>query len=160
MLEWMLVILPFYAIICAIIDFSMALFIRNSLNLAVREGVRYAVTQQVGYGGAACQDASIKSVVQANAMGVLNGSTGLSHIQINYYDQNLGDVTAAANSNAGGNIVRISVNGVNWLWMMSGMWENVNALRSSSVQHYSGLTMGAASSDIMEPPTSGVLPCR
>jgi len=33
-----------FAILCAIIDFSMAVFVRNSLILAVREGARYAVT--------------------------------------------------------------------------------------------------------------------
>src|SRR5882757_8824695 len=76
MLESALIIIPLFVIFCAIIDFSMAVFIRNSLILAVREGARYAVTGQVGYGGGACQDASIKNVVQTNAMGVLTGDDG------------------------------------------------------------------------------------
>lgn len=161
MLESALIIIPLFAILCAIIDFSMAIFVRNSLILAVREGARYAVTGQTGYGGAACQDLSIKNVVQTNAMGVLNGAAGLAKIQINYFDASTGaDVSAAANSNAGGHVVRVSVAGVNWLWMLSGMWENVNAVKAGTGQHYSGLTIGAASSDIMEAPPGGFPPCR
>src|SRR5438105_3577299 len=79
-LESALVIIPLLAILCAIIDFSMAIFIRNSLLLAVREGTRYAITGQTGAGGAACQDASIKNVVQQFSMGLLAGATGLSKI--------------------------------------------------------------------------------
>jgi len=160
MLESALVIIPLFAILCAIIDFSMALFVRNSLVLAVREGTRYAVTGQIGYGGAACQDLSIKNVVQDNAMGVLAGSTGLAKININYYDNTGTDVSAAANSNAGGHVVKVSVTGVNWLWMLSGMWENVNAMKAGTGTHYSGLTIGAASSDVMEAPPGGIAPCR
>jgi hypothetical protein len=158
-IESALVILPLFAILCAIIDFSMALFIRNSLVLAVREGTRYAITGQTGAGGNTCQDSSIKYTVQQNAIGLLSGQEGLDRIQITYFDENLGDVTANLGANAGGNIVRVSVGGVYWLWMLSGLWENVD-LRPGQSQHYSGLTMGAASSDVMEPPPLGVLPCR
>jgi len=161
MLESSLIIIPLFAILCAIIDFSMAVFVRNSLILAVREGARYAVTGQTGYGGAACQDASVKNVVQTNAMGVLAGAAGLAKISINYFDAKTGaDVSAAADSNSGGHVVRISVSGVNWLWMLSGLWENVNAVKKGTGQHYSGLTIGAASSDVMEAPPGGIPPCR
>jgi Flp pilus assembly protein TadG len=159
-IESVLIILPLFAVLCAIIDFSMALFIRNSLVSAVREGTRYAVTGQTGAGGSACQDASIKSIVQNNAMGLLAGSAGAAKINIQYFDENLGDVSAAANSNAGGHIVRVSVSGVSWLWMLSGLWENANGLKPGASTHYTGLTIGAASSDIVEPPPNGVAPCR
>jgi Flp pilus assembly protein TadG len=160
MLESALIIIPLFAILCAIIDFSMAVFIRNSMIQAVREGTRYAVTGQTGYGGAACQDASIKNVVQDNAMGVLAGAAGLAKIAINYYDNTGADVSAAANSNAGGHVVKVSVTGVNWLWMLSGVWENVNAIKGGTGVAYSGLTIGAASSDVMEAPPGGFPPCR
>ena len=163
MLESALIIIPLFAIFCAIIDFSMAVFIRNSLILAVREGARYAVTGQIGYGGAACQDASIKNVVQTNAMGVLNGDDGPGFAKIQDQDIDYlygAHVTAAVDSNAGGHVVRVSVAGVNWLWMLSGMWENVNAVKAGTGQHYSGLTIGAASSDVMEAPPGGIRPCR
>lgn len=159
MLESALVIMPLFAILCATIDFSMALFMRNSLVFAVREGVRYAITGQTGAGGAACQDASVKYIVQQNAMGQLNGSAGLAKIQLKFYDENLGDVTAAANSNQAGHIVRVSVSGVPWLWMLSYLWENADVRNTSGV-HYQSLTMSAASSDILESPPGGVAPCR
>src|SRR5882672_6508132 len=84
--ESALVIVPLLALLCAIIDFSMAIFIRNSLLLAVREGARYAITGQTGAGGNACQDGSIKYTVQQFSMGLLAGSTGLAKINLTYYD--------------------------------------------------------------------------
>ena len=160
MIESAFVIIPLLAILCAIIDFSMAIFMRNSLLNAVREGTRYAITGQTGAG--ACQDASIKSVVQQFSLGILNGAAGLAKININYYDPvTLADVTAAANSNGEGHVVRVSVAGVSWLWMLNGIWQNVDSVRhGSTAQTYTGVTIGAASSDIVEPPPGGVPPCR
>jgi Flp pilus assembly protein TadG len=160
-IEAALVIIPLLAILCAMIDFSVALFIRNSLISAVRAGTRYAITGQTGAGGFSCQDSSVKSIVQTNAMGFLSGSTGLSKIQINFYDPaTLADVSAAANSNIEGHIVRVTVTGVSWLWMLSGVWGNADAVKHGASTGYSGLTIGAASSDIVEPPPAGVPPCR
>jgi Flp pilus assembly protein TadG len=148
-----LVILPLLAILCALIDFSMAMFIRNSLVASVREGVRYAITGQIGAGGATCQDASIKNIVQQNSMGLLAGEDGLVRIKLNYYSPaTLVDVTDQPRANAGGNVVRVSVYGVSWLWMISGLW--------APEGQYTGLTMSAASSDVMEPPPNGAPPCR
>jgi len=159
--ESALVIVPLLAILCAIIDFSMAIFLRNSLILAVRDGTRYAITGQTGAGGNPCQDASIKYIVQQEAMGFLNGPTGLAKIRINYYNPaTLADVSALPNSNAGGNVVRVTVSGVSWLWMLSGLWENVAAVRDGQGTKYTGLTIGAASSDVMETPPNGIPPCR
>jgi Flp pilus assembly protein TadG len=148
-----LVILPLFAILCALIDFSMAMFIRNSLVASVREGVRYAITGQTGAGGASCQDASIKKIVQQNSMGLLAGEDGLAKIQLSYYNPaTLADVTGQPRANTGGNVVRVSVSGVSWLWMISGLW--------APEGQYTGLTISAASSDVMEPPPNGVPPCR
>src|ERR1700730_14888072 len=69
MLEGALVMLPLMAICFAMLDFPLAIFIQNTLRNAVREGVRYAITQQTGAGG---QDAQIKAVVERNSMGFLN----------------------------------------------------------------------------------------
>ena len=80
------------------------MFSKAALQPAVREGVRYAVTGQtmVGVG----QDASIKSVVQQNARGMLNGSSGASLISIQYYTL---DTLAPTASKAGGNVVEVSL---------------------------------------------------
>ncbi len=159
--EAALAIIPLMALLCAIIDFSMAIFIRNSLILAVRDGTRYAVTGQTGAGGNACQDASIKYIVQQEAMGFLSGAAGLAHIQLNYFNPTtLANVTALPNANAGGNIVQVSVTGMSWLWMLSGVWENASAVQQGTGTPYSGLTIGAASSDVMEAPPNNLVPCR
>ena len=60
-MEAALVFLPLMALMLALIDFSLALFLRATMQNAVREGVRYAVTYQTS--GGMCQDASIKAVV-------------------------------------------------------------------------------------------------
>ena len=93
-LEAALVFLPLIAILFALMDFSVAIFVKNVLFHAVREGVRYAVTQQTGAGG---QDAAIKAVVQTNAMGFLNGARGLAYISITYHDAKTGAVAVGVN---------------------------------------------------------------
>jgi Flp pilus assembly protein TadG len=101
--EFGLVCVPFFAFILLIMDISWAVFNKAALQHAVREGVRYAVTYQTS--GGLGQDASIKAVVQQNAMGVLQ-STSL--ITIQYYTP---DTLTPTSSNAAGNIVQVAVNG-------------------------------------------------
>lgn len=145
-LESALILLPLLAMVCAIIDFSMVAFLRSTMHFAAREGTRYAITGKTlpGLG----QDDSIKTVVQQNAMGFLEGSSGLSKIGIDYYDsQTLALVTGPA-SNRGGNIVQISVNGYTWNWI-------------APVQRsWPALAISASSSDIMEQPPNGIIPNR
>jgi Flp pilus assembly protein TadG len=106
LVEFSLTVIPMLAFIFLIIDLSWALFAQVTLQNAVRAGVRYAITGQTESGKG--QDASIKDVVQSSAMGFLQGATGLSQIVITYYDP----VTlATTNSNAGGNIVNVSISG-------------------------------------------------
>src|SRR5713101_186573 len=83
-IESALIILPLFSIVFAIIDFSMVAFVRHTLHHAVREGTRYAITSQTMAGLG--HDDSIKTVVQQNAMGFLNGTDGMSKISVDYYD--------------------------------------------------------------------------
>ena len=53
-LETGLIILPFLALIMAVVDFGLAIFLQSTCQHAVREGVRYAVTYQTASGLAAC----------------------------------------------------------------------------------------------------------
>src|ERR1700686_4277113 len=72
--EFGLVCVPFFAFMLLILDISWAIFNKAVLQHAVEEGVRYAITYHplTGLG----QEASIKSVVQNNAIGMLQGSSG------------------------------------------------------------------------------------
>jgi len=146
-LEGALVILPLMAMGFALLDYPLAIFIQNTLRNAVREGVRYAITQQSGSGG---QDAAITQVVEQNSIGFLNDadiSAGLSTITISYYDQSSLSLVTGRGSNAAGNICVVTAS-VQRAWMAP-LWRGTGLL-----------TFTASSSDVMEAPPGGVLPTR
>ncbi len=112
MVEAAFVIVPLLALIFAIIDFGLAIFVRSTLQHATREGVRYAITYRTFTGMG--HDASIKKVVQEAAMGFLDGQENLNKIKIRYYDpSNLTEVA----DNSPGNIIEVSVENYTWGWL-------------------------------------------
>lgn len=144
MLEWALVILPTLGIITAFFDVSFALFSWSTLQNAVREGVRYAITFQTS--GGLGQDASIKQVVSTNSMGLLSSTSPL--IQVNYYTTAAPTtVIAAPNGNDPGNIVVVSVQGypLQWLVPISGTCCN----GTSPYRGQSPASINVYSSDIL-----------
>jgi Flp pilus assembly protein TadG len=164
MLEAALVLTPFLAIFFALMDFTMAIFLKNTVQYAVRQGVRYAITSQVqtdSSGNMLGHDASIKNVVSTNAMGFLtlaapSGTgrpcSGTGCIAIQYYRLNSdssGNTTltavSGAGSNSGGNIVEVTANNLTYAWM-------VPLLRSATA-----LSFYVSSADVMEgSPVSGI----
>jgi Flp pilus assembly protein TadG len=144
MVELALVLLPLLAIIFAIIDFSLAVFLRSTFRHAAREGARYAVTGRVATGLG--QDASIRAVVQKNAMGFLNGASGASKIYVRYYTPG---TLVETQSNAGGNIVEVSIEGYTWNWIAPIMRSGTPAM-----------TVLARSSDRMENMPGDISPPR
>ena len=145
-LESALALGPLFMILFATIDYSVALLMKNTIQAAVREGVRYAVTGQTMNGLG--QDDSIKTVVQNNALGFLNGTSGAALISITYYNPTTLAAVTGTNSNAAGNVCQVQVNGLSWVWMAP-------YARSSAPLQFS-----ATSSDIVEPTSSGVPPAR
>lgn len=81
-------LLPLMALLFGVIDIAFAVFVRNTMQFAVRQGVRYAVTSQTMPGMG--QDQSIKTTVATYSMGLLDGLSpthdGMSQISITYYD--------------------------------------------------------------------------
>ena len=144
MVELALVLLPLLAIIFAIIDFSLAVFLKSTFRHAAREGARYAVTGRTSAGMG--QDASIRGVVQKNAMGFLNGTSGAAKIYIRYYNPG---TLVETQSNAGGNIVEVSIEGYTWNWIAP-------VMRSATPP----MTVLARSSDRMENTPGGISPPR
>lgn len=140
--EAALILLPFMAFVCAIIDVSLIVFMKNTVRYAARAGVRYGITGQTQPG--LCQDASIKAEVQRNASGFLAGSDNLNRIQVRYYDP----VTFALAENRPGNIVEVSVNDLPWSWIVP-IWHSADPVR-----------IGASSTDVLESAPNGVVPCR
>jgi Flp pilus assembly protein TadG len=149
MLEGALSILPVMAVCFALLDFPLALFIQNTLRGAVREGVRFAITQQTGSNG---QDAAIEAVVIQYSMGFLTASditNGISSFSINYYNPNSSLTTAVTGtgSNQQGNICVVSATIKHAF--MAPIWQVTGLIPYS-----------ATSSDMMEAPPNGVLPSR
>jgi len=146
MLEGALALPPLLMLLFATIDFSIAILVKNTVQSAVREGVRYAVTGQTV--GGLGQDASIRTVVENNSLGFLNSSNGDSLISITYYNPTTLAVVNGIGSNAPGNIVQVQVTGLSWAWM-------VPYARSSTP-----LQISATSMDIVEPNATGIPPGR
>jgi Flp pilus assembly protein TadG len=150
MLEAALIILPLLAIGFALMDFPLGIFIQNTLRNAVREGVRFVITQQTGPSG---QDAAVKAVVETNSMGflndtLLNASPAGATITVNYYDpSNLSTAVTGTGSNAQGNIVVVTAT-IQHAWMAP-LWRGTGLI-----------TFSASSSDVMEGAPGGVLPTR
>ncbi len=136
MVESVFVIIPLLALLLGLLDFGFAVFLKNTFQHAVREGVRYAITSQTKTGMG--QIASIQYIVQENALGFLNGSSGAAVIFIRFYvPGTLAQVTGPG-SNIGGNIVEVSIEGYTWSWM------------SFLLKSRTPLTLTARSSDRME----------
>ncbi len=115
MLEFGFVFVPLFAILFAISDYSLAIFMRATFQHAVREGVRYAVTYQTMSG--MCQDASIRQVVKNSSAGFLN-NTHDSLIKVTYHPpSNLSQTVTGVGSNAAGNIVEVSVENYSHNWI-------------------------------------------
>ena len=126
-IEFTLVLLPMLGFVFLLLDLGWAIYKRATLQFAVREGCRFAVTNQL----VDLKDASnkqygmidsVKWTVQRRAVGFL-GSTasdpGYASIQVRFYDPNSSLTTAlplpancsstTAAPNKGGNLVEVSV---------------------------------------------------
>lgn len=109
------VFIPLMAVIVAIFDYSLVIMTRSTLQHAVREGLRYAITYQTMSGMS--HDASIREVVKNNALGFLNsvnGSENPCKICIRYYNPN---TLAFTTENDPGNIIEVAVENHTWNWI-------------------------------------------
>ncbi len=110
MVEFTLTFLPFMAFMILLLNMAWSIYTRATLQYAVEQGVRYAVTSQTS--GTLGQVASVQGVVQQKAFGRLVGcgtppttyTNGWCKIYVNFYqvDPNTGvvtDVTGQAGSN-------------------------------------------------------------
>lgn len=91
LVEFALTWFPILALLFGLADVSRMIFMRNMMQNAVREGVRYAITYQLNFdnGGCANQTDCIKKVVQKNSLGFFTGTVGgqdaLNYIHVSYY---------------------------------------------------------------------------
>jgi Flp pilus assembly protein TadG len=143
-----LCLLPTLALITFFFDLSFAMFSWATLQNAVREGTRYAITFQTASGLG--QDASIKQIVSTNSMGLVSSASSL--IQVNYFTQ-VAPTTAIASpgGNLPGNIVQVSVQGYSLTWMIPLSGTIANPYRGTSPA-----TIAVYSSDVLGSYPAGV----
>src|SRR5580698_155596 len=112
LIEFTLVLLPMLAMLFVLLDFAWIVFAQATMVRAVRVAVRTGITltaaQMVG---SACLTDTVKALVQQNALGLLQGTTGLAFVKVNYYLPPVPGSTAAdtdvstqSSGNAPGNI--------------------------------------------------------
>jgi Flp pilus assembly protein TadG len=156
MLEIAFTLLPTFAFLFAFVDYGLLLFRWATLQNAVREGCRYAITFQTNpYGTTGLgQDASIEAVVQQFAMGIVSTTDNPQDIFVKYYSPSNVNTPIASGGNVPGNIVEVSVQGVSWSWLapLSGSYGgNVPFYRSSTP-----ITLNIYSSDVLGGYPAGV----
>jgi Flp pilus assembly protein TadG len=134
------VFLPILMLTFLMIDLSMVIFERTTMQEAARVGARYAITAQNTTGP--CQDDSIKAVVAAHAVGLLGTTAEAATIHVQFVNP----ITGGQGSNAPGQIVNVKIE--NYIYNPMVPFRGLNFSRYVS----------ATASDVMEP-YSGAAPC-
>jgi Flp pilus assembly protein TadG len=157
--ELAFVLLPFFALITAFFDVSFVLFSWSTIQNAVREGCRYAITFQTAPPTGATwtcnghQDNCIENDVAYYSMGLVTQAGGL--INVNYYLQTAPTTAIASpNGNVPGNIVAVSILAYPLQWMVplsgtgGGGMKNTDAV-SSPYRPTSPTTVNVYSYDVL-----------
>jgi hypothetical protein len=126
-----LITLLMFALIFLLMDISLSLFIKSTLQEAARDGVRFGVTEQLLTGNTYLND-SINSVVRAAALGFITNPG--CQVTISYFDPYGGATTTPI----GGDILQVAITGYQYTPL--GAIMKSNAPVSISVQ----------ASDVME----------
>jgi Flp pilus assembly protein TadG len=136
-----LTVVLIFGLLFLLMDLALAIFVKATLQQAVRAGVRFAVTAQTLPSQSYMND-SIISVVQSNSLRLLNGTQGACKIAISYFNP-----AGTAGTAAGGNVVQVAVNGYNYMPLGP-------ILKSGSP-----VPINVVSADVMEPcPVAGCPP--
>jgi Flp pilus assembly protein TadG len=163
--EYTLAFIPMLMFMFLILDVAWAIYSRATLQYAVAQGLRYAVTSQTGSlnGVSLGQIDSIRAMVQKNAFGKLGSGgssgtdlTGWNSIQVHFYLPNGTDVTGVTGGNGEQNgvypLVEVSVESFSQKTFMP-------TIRLPGLTGLGPIVMSARAWDRMEaPPMSGVPP--
>jgi len=105
--EMSFVVIALFGLLFLLIDLGWVIFAKASIQHAVREGCRFAVTSQtlesMGH------LASIRDVVRQNSMGFISAAQASSVVQVRFYNPDTLQQMHGAGSNAGGNLVIVAV---------------------------------------------------
>jgi Flp pilus assembly protein TadG len=100
MVEGMLMMLPFLALVFLIVDTSYAIFVKATLQYAVQAGATYAATDTTNG-----LTSAVQSYVSAQSLSLVSASS----VNVNFYTPAMATPGAGTTANASGNIVQISV---------------------------------------------------
>ena len=165
LMEFTLAFLPFLAMTFLLLDVAWAVFVKATLQYAVRAGVRTGITITGTQASTAHSDltAMVKSVVQQSSLGILSGTNGLSKIKVRYFQPppegssaGVTDVSAQTNGNSYPNIMQVSIEG----FSLPALLPRIYNWRTAPDKSASGI--GVVAADIIEPsgdiPPIGVAP--
>jgi Flp pilus assembly protein TadG len=143
-IESVYTLIPMFALIFAMVDCSMMIFRWSTLQNAVREGCRYAITFQTT--GGLGQDASVEQVVQNYAMNLVKTTDSPNRIHVNYYTTTNLNTPIGSGGNIPGNIVEVSVQSVPFYWLFPLSGTIANPFYASTT---SPVSISVYSSDIL-----------
>jgi Flp pilus assembly protein TadG len=133
MLEGALSFLPLMILTFGMIDMSMWLFVRGTIQSAAREAVRFGITYNTSYNNISCstQTNCAKLVLVHNALGFVNNGNADTYVTVRYYAPDnlstpltqsdigriLPDGTRINNINQTGFLMEVRVNNFPWSFM-------------------------------------------
>jgi Flp pilus assembly protein TadG len=117
LIETAFTLIPTFALIFAFLDFGLMLYRWSSLQNAVREGARYAITFQTQTSPVLGQVASIQTIVERNSMRLVRTTDTPQHIFVKFSTQAAPATVIPSGGNVPGNIVEVSVQNVSYSWM-------------------------------------------
>ena len=153
LIEFTFNFLPFLAMIIVVVDTSWVIFAEATLQQSVRLAVRTGVTMTASQVSGNLTD-TVKALVQQHAVGMLNGTTGLGRIKVNYFDQDNPslDVSNQSSGNNPGNIMQVSVQN----YPVAPLIARIFSLGAGVDKGATGITVYAA--DVIEPMSAANVP--
>jgi Flp pilus assembly protein TadG len=165
LIEFTLVFLPLLCMTFVLLDTEWAIFVKATLQYAVRAGVRSGITITRVQTTAASSDltAMVKAIVQSKSLGMLRGPGGLAKIKVHYFQPPAPGSTSPAvdvSNQPSGNtplyIMQVSVEG----YPLAALLPRFYSWRGPVDKNPTVLTVKAA--DLIEPsrdvPPIGVAP--
>jgi Flp pilus assembly protein TadG len=153
-IEFTFVFLPFLVMMFVLIDVAWCVFVRATLDYAVRAGVRSGITITNTQATAASSNltAMVKAIVQQKSLGILRNADGLSKIKVRYYQPPADGSTAAAadvsdqaSGDSPGNIMQVSIEG----YTLPALVPRIFGWNEAP--DVNGTTIGAIAADLIEP---------
>jgi hypothetical protein len=165
LIEFTFTFLPYVCMVFVLLDIGWAIFVKSTLECAVRDGVRRGITIT----GTQATDAHsnltamVKSIVQSRALWILRGDAGLSKIKVHYFrppdegsTADALDVCDRSDGNSQNNIMQVSIEGYTMPALLPRLFTTKTAVDKA------GTNVTAMAADLIEPsrdlPPIGVAP--